>query len=153
MSDNKGVKIAAIGCGALLLIFGCVGIFGTAGYFMLGTYAGSDSEQALHVKAFLADVRDGNRQDAYHRMSHRYQASHDFAAFESRLDAATTLAGHREDTVLLSIDNTDESAGESTLVTGTVSGADGDSNFQVTLVEKGAYWYLDNVAVGEQTLE
>lgn len=147
MSDKNTVKIALIGCLGLLVAGGCIGTAAVIGIIATRPSDAESQGPTAYVQAFFSDIREGNRQDAFHRMSHGYQATHSLDAFGERLDALETLSAHEAD------EPVGEAGTDSRFtVTGTLSSGAEEVPFQVVTEKTGLYWYLESVKVGDETL-
>ena len=121
MSDeNKGIKIAVVGC---LLVFAltccvCGGMVAMFGEALTGPRDACAS--------FLNDTRDGRLVDARARMGRAYQDTHDQARFEASVAAIPELAGHSDQT-LMNINVFSENGRDLATVGGTLSTPAGGS--------------------------
>ncbi len=92
MAEEKPIlKYVAIGCGILMLLAVTCGGFG---FYACQSCVSEGLGQTEEAEAFLLDLRTGNREAAYARMSPTFRASHDRVAFDAALTRHPALTEH-----------------------------------------------------------
>lgn len=130
-------KWALGGC-LLLALFAACGI-GSCVALGGGVWAATEAP-AQESKAFLRDLRGGNVEGAYARMSEGYRGANDLAAFQREIETIPALRTHTDDTVTgRSVQN---STAQMTIVLDDPSGA---RTITIELVEEGDGWAITSV--------
>lgn len=139
---NRTLLYVGIGCGLIVLLATC-GVGGCLLFIKSQTDAPANMSHS-----FFKDVRTGNYQNAFSRMSHSYQQTHTLEQFQQGLAAVPALTQQTEAT-LTSRNVNDPTA----TMAGTLSTPSGDVPVSVQLEKNGEHWYIVSVTAGGATLQ
>jgi len=140
------VKYVAIGCGValLLIIIGVVSCLGVCGACIGGGMMMTEGAVATGT-AFFDDLRNGNVEGAYDRMSETYRSDHDLAAFRQTVEGMPMMT----DQTGITFTGRNINAGQQTTVrlSGVLAAPSGPANVVMQCVQVGEQWFIDAVSV------
>jgi len=127
-------------CGCLVLVMVFLGVIGGGAYFMT---AGAVEV----VRAQIADVRKGDMNAAYGRMTEEYKAQHPMEEFVALVDAHPALKENTDSTFLSrNVQN------DTATISGTLIGAAGvEEDVVYRLVKQTGGWKINEIEFGEAT--
>jgi hypothetical protein len=138
-----------VGCGiaALLAILGAVLCVGVCGAGIGGVFVATEGA-AREANGFLEELRGGDDEAAYARMSNTYRQSHDLNAFRQAVERIPAL---RQQT---GASFTGRNINAGAVMTATISGqlnlATGPVPIQLQLSQRGETWKIETITVQGQ---
>jgi FHA domain-containing protein/uncharacterized protein DUF4864 len=125
-------------CGCLVLVLVFLGVIGGGAFYM--TSGAVDA-----VRAQIADIKKGDMQAAYGRMSEGYRAQHSMEDFVAFVDRHPTLKENTDSTFMSrNIQN------NTAHIAGSLAGAAGSTeSVTYTLIKEGGGWRITDIEFGE----
>lgn len=153
MAEGRTVgKYIAIGCGVALLIaiIGVVSCVGLCGACIGGGMMMTEGAVAQGT-AFFGDLRDGNVETAYNRMSESYRSANDLEAFRQTVEGMPIMTKQTG----VNFMGRNINAGSQTRVrlTGMLTAPEGNGTLEMHCVQVGELWFIDAVSVQGETFQ
>lgn len=153
MAEGRRVgKYIAIGCGVALLIaiIGVVSCVGLCGACIGGGMMMTEGAVAQGT-AFFGDLRDGNVEQAYNRMSENYRSANDIEAFRQTVEGMPIMTQQTGVTFM----GRNINAGPRTTVrlTGMLTAPEGNATLEMNCAQVGELWFIDAVSVQGETFQ
>lgn len=148
MAEGRSVgKYIAIGCGiaALIGIIGVVSCLGLCGACIGGGMLMTEGAVAQGT-GFFGELREGNMEQAYERMSETYRSENDLAAFRQTVESTPMLTQHAEAT--FAGRNINSFDGQTRVrLTGMLTSPEGNATFEMSCSQVGELWFIEAVSI------